>query len=501
MSGLHSIRFEGREYLENGTFFLQSVTLSNSQGKSFPGDLPFGNSLNRLTRKVSSVAPWGLVKVSYEALANRLLITIALTNSSKDTIEQFSMELLKLRFPSSLNEYDGVTPLIENSVGHPAVVEVTHKGGRLGVVSEDRNKGIQLGLPWAIDRPQSRVFPLVLSTGKVDSLPDSYPKIIRPILPGHTETFVVSLRFASQSSAPLDVVKDAYTEFAADHPALLKWTDRRPIGALFLSTASAGWTRNPRGWLQDSNIDTTTPEGVGVLKRRVLDYAAGSIRILKGMNAQGMITWDIEGQQQPHPTSYIGDPRQFETLAPEMREIADEYFKSFRDQGLRVGVCIRPQELAIVGDKVSQETIVDPTSLLETKIRWANQRWGATLFYLDSNVTAEHSQTLSAKIVKSLASTFPDILLIPEHSNLEYQAYSAPYRELRQNYASSPRYTRLAYKNAFSVIYVADGPLEKRRQDFLYGVREGDVPLFRAWFEDPQNLLVKKVEAEAHPSR
>ena len=33
------------------------------------------------------------------------------------------------------------------------------------------------------------------------------------------------------------------------------------------------------------------------------------------MNAQGMITWDIEGQQFRHATTYIGDPRLVETLA------------------------------------------------------------------------------------------------------------------------------------------------------------------------------------------
>ena len=51
------------------------------------------------------------------------------------------------------------------------------------------------------------------------------------------------------------------------------------------------------------------------------------------MNAQGMITWDIEGQEYPHATSYIGDPRKVSLLAPEMEPMADAYFAKFRRGG------------------------------------------------------------------------------------------------------------------------------------------------------------------------
>src|SRR5206468_1864375 len=100
-------------------------------------------------------------------------------------------------------------------------------------------------------------------------------------------------------------------------------------------------------WLIDPTVNVFTPEGVANLKTRVLSLADSSISILKSMNAQGMVTWDIEGQQFPHSTSYVGDPTQFATLAPEMAGIADAYFKKFTDAGLRVGICIRPQQFVL----------------------------------------------------------------------------------------------------------------------------------------------------------
>jgi hypothetical protein len=292
--------------------------------------------------------------------------------------------------------------------------------------------------------------------------------------------------------------RDVYAGFARAAPPILHWQDRRAIGALFLSTAAAGWPKNPRGWLQDSHVDVTTPEGVADLRRRILEYADGSIAILKSMNAQGMITWDIEGQEYPHATSYVCDPRVVETLAPEMQGIADEYFRRFREANLRVGVCIRPQQFDLDETGAKQSYVADPTDLLIKKVRWARDRWGISLVYIDSNVTFAHLLPLDPAIIKRLSIEFPDILFIPEHATLEYYAYSAPYRELRQGWTGTDHIARETYPRAFSVVYVADGPLKQHRAEVERSVRDGDILLFRAWYADPQNALVKDIEGASH---
>jgi hypothetical protein len=420
-------------------------------------------------------------------------------NRSSNALDGIWFEPFGLRFPERVREYDGSVPLITNSVGQPALVRTSFASGAVVVASEDGGKPVQIGYPWALDRPNNTLFPLSINTGRVSSLPDSYPTIRRPIPAGGDESFSFSLRFGPPEATIAALARDVYEKFATDFPPLLKWLDRRPIAALFLSTSAAGWAANPRGWLQDSTIDTATPAGVANFRRRVLAYADGSIAILRKMNAQGMITWDVEGQQYPHAISYIGDPRVFETLAPEMRGVADEYFKRFRDAGLRVGVCIRPQRLEVMDGGVvrGQAPVTDPTDLLMEKVRYAQKRWGATLFYVDSNVNGDDLNPIDAAVFQKLAAAFPDSLFIPEHSRMRYYAYAAPYRELRQGHASTAADVRAVYRDSFSVIYTADGPIDQRYDDLVAGVKGGDVLLFRGWFDDPQNAKDRSIYLKA----
>src|SRR5262249_2010736 len=140
-----------------------------------------------------------------------------------------------------------------------------------------------------------------------------------------------------------------------------------------------------RGWLHDpKGVDVTTPGGQAAFKQRMLQYANSSVAIMKKAGAQGSIVWDLEGQQDPHMTGYLGDPR---SLPPEMDAIADEFFAHLRAEGLRTGVCVRPQRPVrpAYGDGVVQIEVTDPAQNLIDKIAYAKKRWGCSLFYVDSN--------------------------------------------------------------------------------------------------------------------
>jgi hypothetical protein len=215
------------------------------------------------------------------------------------------------------------------------------------------------------------------------------------------------------------------------------------------------------------------------------------------MNSQGMITWDIEGEQFPHATTYIGDPRMAEQLAPEITGAVDEYFKRFRDAGLRVGVTIRPQQLVLAADgkSATQQEVADPAKQLMEKIAYAKNRWGATLFYIDSN--GDPNFPTDAAAIERIATAFPDVLLIPESQNLRYYATTAPYDELRRGIESTSSTTRLVYPQAFSVINIADIDSASHHDALLDGVRRGDILLYHAWFDDPMNAAVKQIYDEA----
>jgi hypothetical protein len=269
----------------------------------------------------------------------------------------------------------------------------------------------------------------------------------------------------------------------------LNWPDRRPIGALFLADHTHASEKNPRGWFNNPGLNTSGPEGIARFRLAMLSYAERSIAILRRTGAQGMIVWDLEGQQFPHKTTYIGDPRLLSRIAPEVAGAADEFFRRFRDAGLRVGVTIRPQELRLdATGNARQAQIGDYDGILLAKIDYARSRWGATLFYIDSN----GGPLWPAEVVRlrRLARQRPDVLLIPEHHDALYYSFSAPYGSMQTGAGPTARVIRFLYPNAFRVLAVPESGGEARiREAYL----NGDVLLFPAWFNGAAVRVIERL--------
>ncbi len=491
-AGLTSLRSGGVEYLGYGDFRLNAIQMRNPSGQVITGSVSAATSLDLGRQELTRQYPWGTVKVGYVTSGNRLSLSITTTNSSPNTITGLFYEPFAIRFPSKPAQYDGNTPILGHNIGNPTVLTMTYGQSALTLANDDVNLPLLVGFPFAADRPGSMLlYPLRVNTGVEPTYPDSLPRIDRPIGPGASDTYRISLRFGPAVESPQAAASDVFAQFVARYPRRFNWPDRRAIGSMIIATSAAGWRTNPRGWLLDPSIDITTPTGVAAFRTRLLAWADGAVAILLKMNAQGMITWDIEGEQYPHAITYIGDPRIFATLAPEMSGVADEYFKKFRDAGLRVGVCIRPQQFAVSGSSAVQNEVNDPAALLIDKITYAKNRWGATLFYIDSNGDPNFPTPVEA--MARVAAAHPDVLLIPEHQNLAYFSLSAPYDELRGGVSSTPGLARSVYPSAFSAINTADGPIDQRYGELRTAVSLGDILMFRGWFDDPGNAKVKSL--------
>jgi PA14 domain len=500
-NGLSSLKYNNTEFLAYGDLRLDQV-MFGSGASTFFGSIASTAVIDTIQQTQTRTYNWGSIVVAYSiAGANRLNLTVTVRNSSTSPIQEVWFETFGMRFPSSVQNYNGTVPIVTDTLGQPAVVNMNYSGGVLVVAADDVTAPLQLGFPWSFDPPTNSTFPLSVNTGTVSSYPNQYPMINRPIPPGGTDQYRYSLRFGPVGSTVTSLAGDVYQSFAAAFPPTIHWQDRRPIGQLVIATAAAGYPKNPRGWFLDPTVDVTTPAGVAAFQQRVLSFANNSISVLKSMNAQGMVTWDIEGQQFPDPISYVCDPTMYATTAPEMVGVADKYFQLFRDAGFRVGVCIRPQQFSITAGGAGQQIFVaDPTQTLIDKATYAHTRWGATLFYIDSNVNLTDPNPIDPNIIKTLSTLFPDSLFIPEHSNTLYYAYSAPYRELKQGYTSTPTDVRFVYPNAFTNIYTADGPLGQTFSQLVTAVQQGDSLMYRSWYPDPQNQQVLSIYQAVSPS-
>ncbi|MBX6322310.1 MAG: hypothetical protein IRY94_10810 [Rhodospirillaceae bacterium] len=498
--GLASLRQWGIEFLSKARCGLEEVRFEDG-GRLRQGDLAGRSVADAAARTVRTRYPWGAVTCSYRPGPDRLDLGIAIDNRSGHTIAVFKMAPLELRLPEAPREYDGSTPLLAANKGDPTVVPLTWRSGRIVLVNEDPARPLVAGFPWALDRPINTRFVLRLTTGKEEMYPDSIPAAPRPIPDGATDTLALSLRFARPDTPVESVAADVYARFRQDFPYHLDWPDRRPIGAIFLGASEGRSPTNPRGWFMDPARDFRSPAGVRDFRRRVLALAADSVRRLKAMDAQGMIVWDLEGDQFDHPVTYVGDASRIDDLAPEFAPVVDSFFRTFREAGLRVGLLIRPQRFVLDADgRGRQEEVSDPAEierLLDRKITFAQSAWGCTLFHIDSN--GDPNDPIDAAIIERLAAAHPDVLLIPEHETTRYYSFSAPWLLLRppQLFAATPARVREVYPQAFAAIDISDGDLEAYHDALVEGVRHGDILLFRAYYDDPANPEAKAIHDEA----
>jgi hypothetical protein len=370
--------------------------------------------------------------------------------------------------------------------------------------NDDPGSAVRSGIVPGASPPQE-TWNLVMTS------PDTYGERKTFVPPRSKKTFHFSLRF-SEPGVPLKaVVRDLNEKFAAANPFQLKWPDRRPIGMLALSSNGHLSATNPRGWLSDPKANFTGPAGAKRFRQQILEVADRSIAILKSMGAQGMIFWDMEGEEFSN-INYVGDPRMTAKLAPEMDAVAPEFFARFHKAGLRTGVCLRPSRIVPGWDGKSKwqhdHMGFDVVEEMNQKIAYAKKRLGCLLFYVDSNVRyyfkpdgSVDSRLLETAAFKRLADAHPDVLIIPEIPRAAYWSCTAPYQELRPGlfggHPATDARIREIYPKAFSVINPIDGPAAEHQAEIVAGQRRGDILLFRCWFSDDQNKLFKTILTDA----
>jgi hypothetical protein len=503
---LTSLSYGETELIENATPLVKDVVLESPNGDTTNvSSQVIQSRFDKTNLIITCDYAWGSLKCAYKSQGTRLNMDITIENRSPKAIAKISFEPIRFKFSQAKAKPKFDLDIRKgHNWGKPTVIGIAYDGGVMVVVNEDVVRPLYVGFP----TNDASGYPLMISTAKESGWPTKWmddPRISRSIPAGGSDQIHLSLRFGPAETPVTELAADIYKRYADTYPFSVNWDDRRPIGALFLSSShhsiQDGFSNNNvRGWFMDKKSDFSGEAGQATFKTRLMEYADVSVGILTNMNAQGMIAWDIQGQEYPHATSYIGDPRE---LPPEMAPVIDGFFKKFTDAKLRVGVCVRPQlpVREVYGSVVRQQQVDDQVKLLIDKMAYAKKRWNCTIFYVDSNVTFDSRyksndeagyQLMSAMDFKQLAEAFPDCLIMPEHENTLYYAYSVPYNELKQDYYSTPAEVLRTYPKAFSILYMAEAPVDEKTKllknfdTLVAGVKRGDILLFRAWWtEDP----------------
>jgi len=511
--GLTSLSFNG-----------QSLLVSPASGELQPEKSVFRAVLDAiLPRSASQVAtpkkkadtvdlsyPWGHVSCAYSKQADRLTMRIEVSNASSEPLNQFSLRLMELNFPRvpnggtleagmfgfgfkgpewPLNDWPPSIPSAADPRFVVPIVRADFGTGSLNFCSDDLECSV--GIPHTTNPPDGTRYPLVITCGGVK--------------PGVSKAFNVSLRFGPAGARVQDLSGDVLERYARKYPFQVDWKDHRPIGAIFLASSGTNVATNPRRWILNyGEIDITTEQGKSAFREALLKHADKSIKALKEVNAQGMITWDPEGEEFIG-ACYYGNPRLVPSFAPEMefksnggKSVIDEYFEKFRAAGLKVGVCIRPQQIAMIDGKPVHQAAEDEhaAQILRERIAYAKQRWGCTLFYVDSTATAYGA--INPDVFKAVADAYPDVLLIPENESMRYFAYSAPLNSyMHHKITSTPVGARMVYPKAFSVLMAPEGDRPEDHDALVSAVRRGDILLFNGWYAGNEADKIKKLYEEA----
>jgi hypothetical protein len=514
-SDVASITYDGVEVLFTGRpqFVVRRIEFAKPDGTTEKADVKApavtaDAAAGRLTMKYA----WGSVACTAKASApNQVRLAVTVANDSAQSMTAAEIQLLWFKFPQRPkgHPFDQKDGWRLGGDGKDAIPTVTFDYGSAWMVACSENGGRPLGfyvqiMPWESPNRDNSVSNLTMTTAPFNCAEED---TILP--PRKAQTFEFSLRFGPAGTPPSGALADLFGRFGQSNPPLLKWTDRRPIGMLMHANSNTKYPKNPRGWFNDKDLDAVSEEGRAKFRERILAAADQSVKVLKDMDAQGMVLWDVEGEEFPHATTYIGDPRMLPKLAPEMDAVADDYFKRYRDAGLKTGICIRPSRVVLEEGKARHlhngaDTAFDEAKELIEKVALAKKRWACTLFYMDTNIHFYKARDgkvtnrlLDAEVIRKILQAHPDVLIIPEFAPLGYFAVGSSYRELRGGTAATAPEVPLAYPNAFSMIVVNDGPMDARWADLVAGVRRGDILMTRGWFSDPANEKVKAIYAEA----
>jgi len=507
-NGLATLSYGGAQFIKSATPHIGSIYFADEKGADVAADKRDPTiSFEPTAQRLSYSWPWGALRWRYQLAGTRLNLEFTIENDTAGPISGIELDLLEIQFPRRPigAGWESRFQMIGDNAGDITALAADYQTGVLTFCNDDPSSTVRSGFSPNAPPPQETWVLHVTSPERHKDEPLVF------VAPRSAKTFHFSLRFSEPGAPFKTVAGDLIEKFTAAHPFQLKWPDRRPIGMLALASSAHSSSTNPRGWFNEPIEHFVGGNGSKNFRVKLLETADRSIAILKGMGAQGMIFWDMEGEEFPN-INFVGDPRMTAQLAPEMEAAAAEFFGRFHKAGLRTGVCIRPSRIVPGWDGKSKwqhsHMGFDVVEEMNQKIAYAKKHLGCLLFYVDTNVRyfftpdgGVNSSLLEGAAFKRLADANPDVLIIPEIPRLDYWSCTAPYRELRPhafgNHAATDPRVLDFYPRAFSIINAVDGPAQQHRAEIVAGQRRGDILLFRCWFADEQNKLFKSILDEA----
>jgi DNA-binding beta-propeller fold protein YncE len=561
-TGITNLTFNGNTFEQGGSISIGNFVFQAPGGATstygFIGDgstthSSDSSSLTKIYRQGQSDS-FTVKEVFATSTGNTLEIdTYIVNNDATDTILQNSVYLLpNFTFPGVITN---LIPSTSITVGEYSNVPAQVFNGAWGSVAY-----------WLGDYTKPNTFGSSYNSTSTTVLSlysnnNSNPETLGAnqydaVAPGQTVERKVYVRFGNGSSTTaVALAPEAYATFVGQYPYLVNWPDRRPISSYFFGSNSYGTTTNPHAYFSSSYNEVSSTQAQ--FNAQVMAGVTSTIAALNSVTPrpQGLIIWDLEGEEFLQPFTYVGSPDKLNALSPKMDAVADQVFSTYKKAGYRVGLALRPSNFMVGtlanmpatcttgGSTVSNlddvyiatdvaypnqgyvcypqntwvqvyarapqfQTVVNDESVelanLVAKVNYARSRWGVKLFYIDSMVYS-NGGFFSFKIMRQLQQDFPDTLFIPEAFAFNPARYSAsaPYMDApTYGQYSTPVSTRALYPNAFQVSAISnfgssDFADPTKFSGLVTGQQEGDIMLYAGWYNSPSAIGMQQVAASS----
>jgi hypothetical protein len=466
------------------------VGMIDAAGRASPGSVAAAKTVTDPSKGLIVQAfGWGMVTTTYTAVGDVFHIDVQISNTTTDlTITQLWFYVLALALPSIPANMATAHTMGFNIDAPTTSFFDLGAAGAVSLVNEDVVKPVAVGW-WPMSSRSKTQWFVSLQTDP-GSL-HGWPPTPRPIAPGQTDRFSVSLRFGDAGSTEAQLSADIYALYGKTFPPPPAFSNK-PIAMLNMTSKHRPvLAKNPRGWFSAAPwVDVTTPLGIAAFHGYLLGYATGAIAEMRRVGAQGGILWDIEGQE--FDWAYGGDPGQAEVAAPELIGVIDEFVAMFVSAGFRIGFTLRPQTLDLT-NHAFQPDGPDPGGTLAAKMDYAIKRWGATLFYVDSSVVS--NVPTAAAIFETLAKAHPGVLIFPEWESTRHYAYTVPYNNSLATIYGPPAEALAVYPDAICLIALNDVSAAAHPAELQAAAAAGNILCWPGWYPNPAGDLVRKIYA------
>lgn len=486
---------------------LPHAYMTDSAGvRTAVSNIPIATSV--VGNTVIQMFPWGMIMTTYAAVGNKLSIWVSVTNTTlSSTIDHLWIYPLGLNLPADPINYDP-SFVTGTNIDAPTSIFWTYGSGTLDLTNDDVRNPLACGF-WKVSSSTLRKWYVSLIVDSGQMVSKNISPIPRPIGPGITDTYTVAVRFGDSTSTEATLAGDLFARYANTFPRVVKVpSPSRPIGAVcstsarfkkdangnYILDANGNKIRdpyptNPRGWWNDPTVDVTNPAGIAAFQKRFLAFADAAVAEILRVGGMGALLWDLEGQQ--YDEAYIGDPSQIEAISPEVVGVLDQFVGKFTKAGLRIGFTCRPQAFNL--QALTQTNLPEPGKELYRKMQYAQKRWGATLFYIDSNLDLMGTIT-PAYSFSTIASLMPGTLIFPEWENTKHYAYTIPYNNTLSVFGP-PAHATKVYPGALCLLKVNDATAASNPAEITAAIQAGNIALFDGWYRHAANDLIQQIYA------